>query len=148
MISGGEGINIVSPQCVVKGEVRSLKHEKAAAVLKEYRTVFEKEAAESGAGLDWEESEDIRAYETDLDGKAVMEYRKAVKKAGIEPKLVKTFGGSDHNVFAQYGIEGVVMATSMNRVHTCEEYTNIHEIVTVTEILIHLLSEGECLKVQ
>lgn len=142
MISGGEGINIVSPQCVVKGEVRSQRHEKAAAILKEYRSAFEKAAAESGAGLDWEESEDIRAYETDLDGKAVREYRKAAEKAGVEPRLVKTFGGSDHNVFAQYGIEGIVMATSMNHVHTCEEYTNIHEIATVTEILIHLLSES------
>ena len=71
-----------------------------------------------------------------------MEYRKAAKKAGVEPRLVKTFGGSDHNVFAQYGIEGIVVATSMNRVHTCEEYTDINEIVTVTRILIYLLSES------
>lgn len=140
MVSGGEGVNIVAPECVVKGEVRSLRHEKAVAMLKEYRETFEKAAAESGAGLDWEESVNIRAYETDLESEAVREYVKAAEKAGIEPRLIKTFGGSDHNVFAQYGIEGIVMATSMNNVHTCGEYTNVHEIVEVTEILVHLLS--------
>lgn len=40
MISGGEGINIVSPECVVKGEVRSLKHDRAAGFLKEYKDLW------------------------------------------------------------------------------------------------------------
>lgn len=143
MISGGKGINIVSPECVVKGEVRSLKHEKALEFLGEYREAFEKAAVEFGARLRWEESVDIRAYETGLDSRAVTAYRKAAEKAGIEPRLVKTFGGSDENVYFQHGIEGIVMATSMNCVHSCQEYTNLHEIVSVTEILIHLLCGEE-----
>ncbi|MCI8798358.1 MAG: M20/M25/M40 family metallo-hydrolase [Lachnospiraceae bacterium] len=140
MISGGRGINIVSPECVVRGEVRSLKHEKAVEFLREYREAFEKAAEESGGRLYWEESVDIRAYETGLDSQTVTAYRKAAEKAGIEARMVKTFGGSDENVYFQYGIEGIVMATSMNCVHSCREYTNIHEIVSVTEILIHLLT--------
>lgn len=139
-ISGGEGINIVAPECVIKGEIRSLRHEKAEALSVEYKKVFEKAVSESGAELSWEVSEDILAYETDLEGRAVTAYREAAQKAGVEARMVKTFGGSDHNVFARYGIEGIVMATSMNQVHTCKEYTNIHEIGKVTEIIIHLLS--------
>lgn len=139
-ISGGEGMNIVAPECRIEGEIRSLKHEKAAALSEEYRRIFEKAAAESGAELSWEVSEDILAYETDLQGRAVTAYREAARKSGVEARMVKTFGGSDHNVFAQYGIEGIVMATSMNCVHTCGEYTNIHEIGKVTEIIIRLLS--------
>lgn len=142
MISGGEGINIVSPECVVKGEIRSLKHDRAVKLLKEYRAEFEAAAARFGAGLNWEESVDIRAYETRLDGSAAREYQEAAQRAGVEPRLIKTFGGSDNNIFAQYGIEGIVMATSMNKVHSCEEYTNVNEIVTVAEILIHLLGGG------
>lgn len=140
MISGGEGVNVVAPECVVKGEVRSLKHEKALALLKEYRSCFEEAAGAAGAELDWEESVDIHAYETPPEGAAAEAYRAAVKKAGLEARLYKTFGGSDNNVFARHGIEGLVIANAMNRVHTCSEYTSIQDIAKVTEIVIHLLA--------
>ena len=140
VISGGEGVNVVAPECVVKGEVRSLKHEKALALLKEYQACFEEAAKAAGAELEWEESVDIRAYETPPEGAAAEAYRAAVKKAGCEARLYKTFGGSDNNVFALHGIEGLVIASAMNRVHTCREYSSIHEIAKVAEIVIHLLT--------
>lgn len=140
-ISGGEGVNIVAPECVVQGEVRSLRHEKALKLLEEYRACFARAVSEYGAQLEWEESVDICAYETSLTSAAAESYRRAAEKAGVEARLCKTFGGSDNNVFAQYGIEGLVVATSMNQVHTCKEYSNVHEIVKVAQIVIHLLCE-------
>lgn len=139
MISGGTGINVVAPECVAGGEIRSLDHGKAVRQLKEYRSIFETAAGRYGAELCWEESVDIMAYRTALESSTVTEYREAVRRAGAEARLVETFGGSDNNVFAQYGVEGIVMATSMNRVHSCGEYANINEIATVAEILVHLL---------
>ena len=47
---------------------------------------------------------------------------------------------SDNNVFAQHGIEGLVIATSMNNVHTCQEYCSIPEIAQVSRILLRLLN--------
>ncbi|MGN0337676.1 MAG: M20/M25/M40 family metallo-hydrolase [Lachnospiraceae bacterium] len=140
MISGGDGINIVSPECIVKGEIRSLRHEKALQVLEQYRCQFEQSAEAAGAALAWETNVDIQAYETGLESEAVKNYRKAAEKAGVKAALQKTFGGSDNNVFAQYGIEGLVIASAMHKSHTCEEYTNVHEIETVAQILIGLLS--------
>lgn len=140
VISGGEGVNIVAPECIVRGEIRSLKHEKAVEIAEEYKRQFKGAAAELGARLDWKETVDIRAYETGLESDAVTEYRRAAEAAGIEARLLKTFGGSDNNVFSQYGIDGLVIANSMNNVHSCTEYSNVHEIVKVTEILVQLLS--------
>ena len=80
----------------------------------------------------------IIAYETPLNGKTAENYRKAVEKAGLSPKFEKTFGGSDNNVFARHGIEGLVIATSMNQVHSCCEYCSIPEIRQVSEILVNL----------
>lgn len=139
-ISGGDGINIVSPECIVKGEIRSLRHEKALLVLEQYRCQFEQSAEAAGAALVWETNVDIQAYETALESEAVKNYREAAEKAGVKAVLQKTFGGSDNNVFAQYGIEGLVIASAMHKSHTCEEYTNLHEIETVAQILIGLLS--------
>ena len=98
----------------------------------------QEEAEKARAALEWEEKLNIIAYETDLGGKAAENYRKAVEKTGLEPEFEKTFGGSDNNVFAQHGIEGLVIATSMNQVHSCSEYCSIPEIRQVSEILVNL----------
>lgn len=142
-ISGGKGVNIVAPECVVQGEVRSLKHERALELLEEYRACFVRAANEHGAKLEWEESVDIRAYETPPEGAAAESYRRAAQRAGVEARLYKTFGGSDNNVYAQYGIEGLVIANSMNQVHTCKEYSNVHEIAKVAQIVINLLYDED-----
>lgn len=143
MISGGSGVNIVSPQCTVHGEIRSLHHEKAAALAKQYQEQFAKAAQDLGASIKWEETVDILAYETCLESAAVTEYQQAAEKAGMETRLIKTFGGSDNNVFAQHGIEGLVLACSMNDVHSYKEYANVHEMVMMAEMLVWLLRGGE-----
>ena len=140
IFQGGAGTNIVPPSCRVSGEIRSLSHEKALEILKKYHTVFREEAENMGASLAWEEKLNIIAYETDLGGKTAENYRKAVEKIGLKAEFEKTFGGSDNNVFAQHGIEGLVIATSMNQVHSCSEYTSIPEIRQVSEILVKLVS--------
>ena len=140
VIHGGAGTNIVSEACTVKGEIRSLKHERALALLQQYKSTFEKEASSLGASLVWTDTVNIIAYETPADSDTITAYRQAVVQEGLTPSLYKTFGGSDNNVFAQHGIEGLVIATSMNNVHTCQEYCSIPEIAQVSRILLRLLN--------
>lgn len=140
VIHGGAGTNIVSEACTVKGEIRSLKHERALALLQQYKSTFEKEASALGASLIWTDTVNIIAYETPADSDTITAYRQAVVQEGLTPSLYKTFGGSDNNVFAQHGIEGLVIATSMNNVHTCQEYCSIPEIAQVSRILPRLLN--------
>lgn len=96
------------------------------------------ETENSGVFLEWKEFVNIQAYETGLDSAVAKNYVKAVEKQKLIPVFEKTFGGSDNNVFSQHGIEGLVIATSMNQVHSCREYTNLSEIAQVTQILIEL----------
>ena len=137
-ISGGSGTNIVSESCRVEGEIRSLNHEKAMELLETYHRTFQKAAESVHASLAWEEKLNIHAYETPLTGDAARHYENAVKKEGLTAVFEKTFGGSDNNVFAQHGIEGLVIATSMNQVHSCSEYTKIPEIAQVARIVSNL----------
>ena len=140
LISGGDGINIVPRQCSVKGEIRSLYHERALAAAEQYRTIFEESAQKYGAQLKWHQQTDICAYETDLKSGIAVSYEKACRQAQVTPRWIKTFGGSDNNVFAQNRIEGIVMAPSMYDVHGCGEYANINEIGKAAEILVGLLT--------
>ena len=78
-----------------------------------------------------------------LTGVAAKHYESAVAKEGLTAAFEKTFGGSDNNVFAQHGIEGLVIATSMNQVHSCAEYTKIPEIAQVARIVANLAALQE-----
>lgn len=140
-IGGGSGTNIVSESCRIEGEIRSLNHEKAMELLETYHKTFQQEAEKVQASLVWKEKRNIHAYETPLTSDAAKHYESAVKKEGLTAAFEKTFGGSDNNVFAQHGIEGLVIATSMNQVHSCAEYTKIPEIAQVARILVHLATE-------
>jgi len=138
VIAGGSGTNIVSESYNVSGEIRSLNHEKALQVLAHYHETFQKEAENAGVFLEWNETVNIQAYETRLDSEVAKRYVKAVEMQRLVPVFEKTFGGSDNNVFAQHGIEGLVIATSMNQVHSRREYTNLSEIGQVVQIWVEL----------
>ena len=140
-IFGGEGVNIVPERCAVKGEIRSMCHEKAMETAEQFRQVFNGCAEKYGARLEWRQQADIRAYETSLQSGIAADYERACRQAGVIPRWLRTFGGSDNNVFAHNGIEGIVAASSMNNVHSCEEYANVAEIAKVSEILIGLISQ-------
>ncbi|MBD5493251.1 MAG: M20/M25/M40 family metallo-hydrolase [Lachnospiraceae bacterium] len=139
LITGGDGINIVPRECVVKGEVRSLYHERAQAAAEQYRQIFMECTQKYCAELQWNQQLDIQAYETSRNSQVIRDYETACKHMHVTPNFVKSFGGSDNNVFAQNGIEGIVIATSMNNVHGFGEYANVDEIVKVSEILTEML---------
>ena len=115
----------------------------AMELLETYYRTFQQEAEKIGAKLVWEEKLNIHAYETPLTSDAARHYESAVAEEGLTAAFEKTFGGSDNNVFAQHGIEGLVIATSMNQVHSCAEYTKIPEIAQVARIVANLAAPQE-----
>ncbi len=140
LIQGGCGVNIIPETARLSGEIRSLKHEKALHLAKQYRSILENAAKSEGASLSWEERVHIQAYETHREAEVATAYEKACKSLGIVPVLQKTFGGSDANVFSQHGIESIVIANSMYKIHSTEEYTDLREIAQVVDILLALLT--------
>lgn len=140
-IEGGAGINIVPERCVLRGEIRSMKHETALRVAEEYKKILKNAAREAGATADWEEQIHIKAYETDQGSPVVEAFRKACKKLDIPVELTTTFGGSDNNIFAEHGIEGLVLASAMYQMHSCQEYTTVDGLEKTAKIVVELLKE-------
>lgn len=124
---------------MVRGEIRSFHHDKALQCLNEINALFRLEAEQAGAFLDWTEEVHCIAYETGLNSRVAERYREACEATGITAEFIKTFGGSDHNVFATKGIEGLVISNAMNCVHSCNEYTEVEELIKSTQIVRNLM---------
>ncbi len=143
LIEGGKARNIVSAECVLKGEVRCLDHQRALERINEIKQTMTKVAASKGARLEFSISFGCIAYEVDKKHPVVKRFQSACRELGLPVKLIETFGGSDNNVFLRNGITGIVMACSMHQVHSCGEYTDIKELVQCSELVLKLMTEKE-----
>ena len=132
--------NIVPESCIVNGEVRSYNHEKALAETEYILNTFRAEAESAEAKVKSSSRVCIKAYEMEESCSAVKRFQKACAKLGVEPILGETFGGSDLNVFANKGMEGLVLASAMERCHSCSEYTTVAELVRVAQMALTLMT--------
>ncbi len=139
-INGGVGINIVPDNVIVKGEIRSYDKDFAIDLVDYIKNIFVTSAKALNSKINFDYTENIRAYNVSLDSYVVSRYKNALEELNIEPKLIKTFGGSDNNNLNKYGIEGIVVANAMNNVHTVKEYFDINDLIKSINIAIKLIT--------
>lgn len=143
LIEGGKARNIVSDTCSLKGEVRSLIHEKAVYEAERIKKVLEDTATLHGASIEFDMEFGCYAYHVDPKHPVVRRFDKACKELGYDTEYTDTFGGSDNNNFHRHGITGIVLACGMNQVHSCKEYTHIDELVKCANIVLKLMTGGD-----
>lgn len=139
LIEGGLATNIVPDTCRIKGEVRSSLHDKAVAQAEFIVDKFKDTAKELGGECLSALSIGCVAYEVPKDHRVLERFKEICEDLEIEVQLQKTFGGSDNNNFMLNGITGAVIASGMNQVHSCKEYTTIEELVRATMITERLM---------
>jgi tripeptide aminopeptidase len=140
IIEGGLATNIVPQWCTVVGETRSSNHEKALAQAEKMKQIFMDSAKAYGGTCEITMIDGGQAYEVDKNHKVVKRFEEACEELNIKVDLIKTFGGSDNNIFFHKGITGIVIACGMNKVHSCNEYTTVDELVGITEIVGKLMT--------
>lgn len=140
MVSGGSAVNIVPDVCRIKGEIRSMRHERALELIESVKRSFNKACEEYGAEADIKYTVDLTAYSVDKGGRAAEYFERVCNALDIKTEYISTFGGSDNNNIVRNGIEAVVISCGMQNVHSCDEYINISELVKCTEIVIGLMT--------
>lgn len=141
-IEGGEkATNIVPAHCCLLGEIRSYSHEKALAQMEKIRRIFEEEACEAGGSCQVNFTVPIHAYRVPETRPCIIRFRKVCERLGLSGDLLPTFGGSDQSNLSCHGIEGLVLASAMEQVHSCGEYTTIQEMETLTKLVKLLICE-------
>ena len=141
MIEGGQRRNIVPEQVHIRGEIRSLRHERAIAEGEKIRACFAREAEKLSGRAEVTVKEEVHAYRTAADAPVVRRFQRALDSLGYgEAKLIETFGGSDNNVFALFGLEGIVLACAMENVHSTAEYCVFSELQKSAELTLRLMT--------
>ncbi len=141
IIEGGKARNIVSEECILRGEVRSLEHVRAVAEIGRIEAVVREVTQQYRAKYEFETSIGCLAYEIAKDHPVVTRFKKACEELNYPVELVTTFGGSDNNNFVKNGITGIVLACGMNQVHSCKEYTELDELIKCSSILVSLMTD-------
>jgi tripeptide aminopeptidase len=140
LIEGGTATNTVPEKCVVKGEVRSLDHNRALKQIEAVKRQFERAASAAHASLDFDMQTATVAYETPNGHPIFTRFEKACNSIGLSASFVKTFGGSDNNIIAELGIPGIVVANAMNKCHSREEYTTTDELTRIADLTLALMT--------
>ena len=138
-IVGGTATNIVPDKCTLTGEIRSYSDEKAVNEYRNIEKIIKETAEKFGASADVSFVKSIVAYETDLNSETVKRFESACNTLGFEPVLERSFGGSDNNVMALKGINGIVVATAMNECHTLNEWTTASELKNASKLALSLM---------
>ena len=85
----------------------------------------------------------IQTYQVPESHPAVSRFRRACEKLGLPGALEPTFGGSDQSNLSLHGIQGLVLASAMEQVHSCGEYTTVSGLETVAELVKLLMQDRE-----
>ncbi|MCR5208491.1 MAG: M20/M25/M40 family metallo-hydrolase [Eubacterium sp.] len=141
IIKGGKATNIVPDFAEITGEIRSFNPDIIEEKISEVLSICKACAEELGASIEEEHSTEIHAFSTPDSTECVKRFKKVCADMGLSGETYPTFGGSDANVYAQHGVDGIVVATGMNNCHACNEYTTVDELKTSAELALRLMKE-------
>lgn len=143
IINGGTATNIVPAFCEVTGEIRSFDDKEADKRFNEVAEICKSAAAEFGAEVEFVYSRNVTAFNTPDDSRVVTRFKQACGALSLPCKISPTFGGSDNNVLAGKGIEGIVVSTGMNNCHSVNEFTSVKMLTESAELALELMKSGD-----
>ena len=147
-IEGGLASNIVARQVTLKGEIRSHDADKLRCQTEHIVKALEDEVDRATitingesktASLAVELREDFPLMQVPDNAPVLQIIRDAGETLGRPQQIKAAGGGSDANIYNGHGIEMVIMATGMTKVHTVNEQVSVNDMVMVSELLVEVL---------
>ncbi|MGC5324458.1 M20/M25/M40 family metallo-hydrolase [Brevibacillus sp. SYSU BS000544] len=138
---GGKSYNIVADFVEVLSEARSLVMDKLEDQVKKMTAAFESAAADMGARCENEVIFMYHGFKFDESQPVVQKAVAAIKRVNREPKLEKSGGGSDGNIFNGFGIPTVNFGIGYEEIHTTNERMPIEELNKAAELVVAIVAE-------
>ncbi|SEA11843.1 peptidase T-like protein [Desulfuromusa kysingii] len=147
-IHGGLAVNIVPKQVTLRGEVRSHDLNKLRQQTERIIGAVEEEVEKATITVNGETKRATMALELkeDFSPMGVAEDAPILKiihaagaALGRPQKIQSAGGGSDANVFNGHGIETVIIASGMDKIHTINEQIAVADMVKASELLVEII---------
>lgn len=138
-IQGGAARNIVPERVTLVGEARSRDEAKLQRQLAAMRQACEEAAARHGAQVEFVAKQSYGPQRVAPDAPIVQLCQAAVRRIGLEPRLVETGGGSDVNIFNMRGIEAVNLSIAYEEIHSTNEHIAIDDLERAAQLVRALL---------
>ena len=135
VIHGGTATNIVPDEVEVRGEARSRNDEKLAAQTAAMVAAFDEAAARHSARVQVKVERSYNGYTLTAETPIVAKAMAAMRQAGLTPELRASGGGTDGNIYAEYGTYCAVLSTGMSEVHTSKEHIAIADMTKCARLL-------------
>ncbi len=139
VIQGGSNRNVVPGKVELVGEVRGFSKQRLEEQLERMHKALYDACEDYGGLLSYDSKLVLEGYilsKTDSDLKQLMQF---MKQCGILPRLRRTYGGSDANVFVSHGIKAFDLGIGVRYPHTNEERVDIPDMVKSVELLMVLV---------
>lgn len=145
-ISGGEGINIIPPLVVLKGEIRSKKEKKIEKTQQQFRKCLQKAIDKYPGRLkpafEFISETKFPALEISPSHPLVKLTSLAMSEMGFKPRFSSSGGGTDANIFSGKGIVTPILSTGMRLVHTPREYLDLKDFFNCAELTMRILEKS------
>lgn len=142
LIEGGREVNVVADRCVLAGECRSLRAERADEVRDAMTAALERAAARFGGTVDVEWRVDYGAVLYDEDDPLVQGVARAARTAGLEPRFHRSGGGADANALAPRGVRAVTLGIGMANFHSVDEHIAVADLEGTARLAEELVRQA------
>ena len=147
-IHGGMASNIIPSRISLRGEVRSHSIDKLREQTESIIGIVEAEVNNAKIVVGDETKQATMSIELREDFSPMFvaedaQILQVIQAAGVAlqrpQKIEAAGGGSDANIFNNNGIEMVIMATGMEKVHTINEQISLDDMVKASELLVEII---------
>lgn len=139
-ISAQYATNIVPERAQIQAEARSRSDEKLEAQGKHMLDCLKEACQRFGATLEGGLTRSYTAYCYQERDPFVQEVCEACRRAGLEPTLAASGGGSDANNLNARGIQALVLGTGMSKVHTVQEELTVQNLEATAALALALIT--------
>lgn len=147
-IHGGLASNIVPNKVSLRGEVRSHNIDKLRVHTEAIISAIEKEVESATlsfngeikkASMSLELNEDFPPMQVSETAPVLQTVLAAGEALGRPQEVRAAGGGSDANIFNGHGIDMVILACGMDKVHTINEQVTLKDMVKTSELLLEII---------
>jgi len=148
-IQGGTADNVVPPDCLVTGELRSHSLDRLLEYQAEIEDILRRQGNGSlvtaGAGtaeavIEWEAN--YEGFFAPEDSPQVELARRAAERLGLETRTEISNGGADTNIFSSLGLAAVSLGSGMDKVHSIEERLAIIDLENLASLALGIVKES------